>query len=298
MFRFPNYGSWIPLKSFSLILLYGLLTACSGPTSTKPNTTYEDHPGTFKTVVKRYPGNQIDGYNLYLPPAYETQKDTAFPLIVFLQGGMGVGGEVRNILKWELPKELLETTDLSTDLAQLKLNTFIYVMPHISQGEYYQSVAGMLQLLDEIQQNYRVDSKRVYLTGLSRGGYGTWGLASKMPERFAAVAPIAGAAYGVRDYEALFSLPMWVAHNVADATVDHYRSANAVQRIEAMSDISFHRSSNIAEVDYLMHDHIFTSGSNPSFEHDAWTEVYNEPNFYKWLLRFERKVEVDELVDQ
>ncbi len=274
------------------------LTTCNSEGGTSPNRTKQlDHPGTFETVLKQYPNSQIDGYNLYFPPAYEDHQDSTFPLIVFLQGGLGIGGRVEDLFKWELPRELRETTDISTELGQLKLNTFVYVMPHISAGEYYHSDKGFSQLLDEMAKTHRIDTGRIYLTGLSRGGFGTWGLASKMAERFAAIAPIAGAAYGVRDYDALSTLPIWAAHNRADAQVDHYRSANTIRRIEKNAGITFHPSNTIAEVDYQQHDHIFTSGSNPAFEHDAWTEVYNATNFYKWLLRFEREASAEELVD-
>lgn len=274
-----------------------LLVACSQPTDSTPEDSIAEHPGTFKTVEKKYPNGPLDGYNMYFPPAYETQVDSTFPLIVFLQGGFGIGGPVGDIFRWELPRELQEQTDMETELGQLKLNTFIYVMPHIAQGEYYHAEQGLRQLLDELIDTYRVDARRIYLTGLSRGGHGTWGLASKMPERFAAVAPIAGALQGVRDYEALTTLPIWVAHNRADAKVDYHRSANGVRKLELNGALTFHTTATIAEADYQNHDHIFTSGTNETFAHDAWTEVYNEPRFYKWLLRFQLPAAADNLVD-
>ena len=245
------------------------------------------HPGTFQTIEKKYPNSAVDGYNLYFPPAYEAHPDTMLPLIVFLQGGLSVGGWVGDIFKWELPRELKESADISSELGQLKRNTFIYVMPHIARGEYYLYVDAFEQLLDELTNQHRIDTSRIYLTGLSRGGFGTWGLASKMPERFAAVAPIAGAPHGVRDYEALAQVPTWAAHNHKDDRVDFLHSENAVRRVERTGGVEFHRTTSVAEVDYLKHDHIFTAGTNSDFPHDAWTAMYNEVNFYKWLLRFE-----------
>lgn len=278
---------------FRLLLcnfLFLFFTNCEDNSTAESGTQQLDkHPGTFKTIEKRYTNGQLDGYNLYFPPAYEAHVDTSFPLIIFLQGGMAVGGPVNSVLRWELPKELRETTDLNTELNQLKLNTFVYLMPHIAAGEYYHQTEAMTQLLDEILEEYRIDPKRVYLTGLSRGGYGTWGLASKIPERFAAIAPIAGAAHGVRDFEALTQLPIWAAHNLKDDRVDHNRTDRTVRRIEQLIGVPFHRTTTIAEANYAEEDYIFTSGHNPTFEHDAWTEVYNNANFYRWLLRFERE---------
>jgi predicted peptidase len=103
------------------------------------------------------------------------------------------------------------------------------------------------------------------------------------------MAPIAGGPDGVSDYQALTTLPIWVAHNIDDEVVDYYKSLRAVRRIEQLTSQKFHRTSTIAEADYRNHDHIFTSGENKAYHHDAWTEMYNEENFYKWLLRFRKE---------
>lgn len=274
------------LQALFISVIIGMLGFFSCGKTHTPKTG-SDHPGTFYTIEKKYVNSQLDGYNMYLPPSYSTQSE-AFPLIVFLQGGLGVGGKVSAIFQWELPKELKETTELTSELHQLKLNTFIYVMPHISRGEYYHNVEAIRQLLDEVVEQYNVNKNRIYLTGLSRGGNGTWGLASEIPDRFAAIIPIAGTASGVSDYEALTNLPIWAVHNVDDEVVDHSRTQKVVQRIEHLSGNKFHQTQTIATTDYLNHDQIFTSGENKINNHDAWTEVYNEVTFYKWLLRFEK----------
>ncbi len=254
----------------------------------KPDSSLSsDHPGFIRTIEKRYPNSQVDGYNLYIPKSLDSLSDP-YPLIVFLQGGYGVGGDVADILQWELPAELVDGRAPDPILKSLKYDSFVYLMPHISTGEYYFNVSAFRQMLKEVQDQYHIDANRVYLTGLSRGGHGTWGVASKMPEQFAAIAPIAGGGHGVTDYEPLADLPIWVAHNKLDESVLYDRSYSIVKRLERISGDTFHRTETIASADYLNQDRIFTSGSNPTFQHDAWTEVYNSPAFYKWLLRFER----------
>lgn len=271
----------------SLLVILGIM-GC-GTSEQSPEQEEElDHPGTFLTIEKQFPNSQVDGYNLYIPRSC-TAASKPFPLIVFLQGGFGIGGKVDAIFKWELPKELKETYTLASELDQLKLNTFVYVMPHITSGEYYHGTAGIDQVIDEVVEQYNIDEERIYLTGLSRGGHGTWGVASKIPERFAAIAPIAGKTLGTTDFETLKDLPIWTAHNIEDESVDYSRTENAVRKLERLSEGKFHQTSTVAEADYLQHDHIFTSGANPAHEHDAWTEMYNAVNFYKWLLRFRRK---------
>lgn len=126
------------------------------------------------------------------------------------------------------------------------------------------------------------------MTGLSRGGHGTWGVASRMPDKFAAVAPICGAAHGIADYVNLAKIPILTAHNIFDRTVDYNETKNTVHKIEEISGKTFSQSKSIYEMDYKNHDLIFISGEGEQKGHDAWTEVYNNVNFYKWLLRFRK----------
>lgn len=273
----------------TLFLFIGLL-GCGTSAQTEAQEDEPAHPGTFLTIEKQFPNSQVDGYNLYLPRTC-TAESEPFPLIVFLQGGFGIGGKVEAIFNWELPKELKEGFTLESELDTLKLNTFVYVMPHITSGEYYHGTDGIQQIIDEVLEQYNIDASRIYLTGLSRGGFGTWGIASRIPERFAAIAPIAGNTLGVTDFEAFLDLPIWTAHNIEDERVDYTRTENAVRKLERLSEVKFHRTSTVTEADYLDHDRIFTSGANPSFEHDAWTEMYNEVNFFKWLLKYKTRVQ-------
>ena len=278
----------IILFSVSGIIWILILSGSKQITPGSNSIDIADHPGVFHTIEKKYANSNVDGYNMYVPRSCTPQSE-AFPLILFFQGGLAVGGNVNAILNWELPKELKETKDLSSEINQLKLNTFVYVMPHIARGEFYHNIEAIQQILDEVIIQYNIDESRIYLTGLSRGGFGAWGVASKIPDRFAAIAPIAGSAQGVSNYEPLTNLPIWVAHNVDDAVVDHYRSQNAVRKIEQLSGKKFHQTQTIANADYLNHNQIFTSGKNKIYNHDAWTEMYNEVNFYKWLLRFRKE---------
>jgi predicted peptidase len=109
-----------------------------------------------------------------------------------------------------------------------------------------------------------VDPDRVYLTGLSMGGYGTWSLAAAHPERFAAIVPICGGG-NPADAAKLASLPVWVFHGAKDPTVPLERSKEMVEAIKS-------------------------AGGNPRFTiypeagHDSWTETYNNPELYQWLL--------------
>lgn len=248
----------------------------------------DSHPGKFYTVEKSYENSNVDGYNLYIPNS-STNDSKAFPVIVFLQGGLGVGGSVDAIFNWELPKELKETRELGSELKELKLNTFIYVMPHISYGQFYENVDAIKKVITEVVSKYNIDEDRIYLTGLSRGGHGTWGVASKMPETFAAIAPICGDDRGIDDYGNLAKTPILTAHNIADHIIDYNETEKIVSKIEEVSGKRFSQLKTISQVDADNNDLIFISGEGDQKFHDAWTEVYNNVNFYKWLLRFKKQ---------
>jgi predicted peptidase len=91
---------------------------------------------------------------------------------------------------------------------------FIAVSPQCPQGQYW-SVPRLSTLLDEVESSYRVDPDRIYLTGISMGGFGTWRLAAAQPHRFAAIAPICGGG-DPTDACNLKDLPVWAFHGARD----------------------------------------------------------------------------------
>src|SRR5205085_2048760 len=87
---------------------------------------------------------------------------------------------------------------------------------------------------EEIVAQYQVDPQRIYLTGLSMGGGGTWALAAAYPERFAAIVPICGAGGAAADAKRLKDLPTWVFHGAKDRTVPVARSETMVNALRAV----------------------------------------------------------------
>ena len=121
-------------------------------------------------------------YLLYLPKDYG-KSERKWPLVLFLHGA-GERGANLDLVKTHGPPKLIQ---------QGKEFPFIVVSPQCPQGIWWPEIVDTLAaLLDEVRENYAVDSDRVYLTGLSMGGYGTWTLACRYPERFAAIAPVCG----------------------------------------------------------------------------------------------------------
>ena len=253
--------------------------------SNAQTTTTTSDTGIFTTIEKQYPNSAVDGYNLYVPKSCTSQSD-AFPVIVFLQGGLGVGGDIDVIYGWGLPKMLKESGTLDKKLKKLLTDTFVVVMPHIEEGQFYNNEKAIQTILKEVATKHNIDSNRIYLTGLSRGGHGTWGLGSRIPDTFAAIAPICGGSHGINDYKALSQLPIWTSHNTGDRRVNYSATQRTITRLETAG-TSFHRTESIASTDYKKYDHIFTSTENRS--HDAWTEMYTNVNLYHWFLKYRKE---------
>ena len=124
-------------------------------------------------------------------------------------------------------------------------------------------------LLDDVVGKYRVDKDRIYVTGLSMGGFGTWSLAAAHPERFAAIAPICGGG-NPTDAKKLKDLPIWVFHGAKDQTVPASRSDAMVKAL---------KEAGSERVKFTLY---------PDAGYDSRTETYKNPEFWDWLLKQQR----------
>jgi predicted peptidase len=202
-------------------------------------------------------------YLLGLPPGYDNSQ--TWPLILFLHGAGERGHDL----------ELLKLHGLPYKLARGDELPFVIVSPQCPPDtwwpEYHEALIG---LLDEIGASHAVDSRRVYLTGLSMGGYGTWYLAQHYPERFAAIAPICGGmpwfVDAERAAECIKSLPAWVFHGAKDDRVPLKESQTMVDALQACG----------ADVQFTVY---------PDLDHNSWTVTYDNPELYRWLLAHERR---------
>src|SRR5262249_51460380 len=141
---------------------------------------------------------------------------------------------------------------------------FILVAPQSARRGW--DPATLNALLDDIVATYKVDKDRIYATGLSMGGFGTWALAAAYPERFAAIVPICGGG-NREDAPKLKHLPIWVFHGAKDRTVPPSMSEEMVQAL---------KEAGAANVTYTLY---------PETGHDSWTEAYNNSELYQWLLK-------------
>ncbi len=195
-------------------------------------------------------------YLLYLPEGYGDTEQT-WPLMLFLHGAGERGHDLEKV-KVHGPPKLV---------AQGQSMPFIIVSPQCPTGKSWtdpSEVQVLISLLDDIVANYDVDESRVYLTGLSMGGFGTWALGSSCPERFAAMVPICGGGDS-RMARRLRDVPIWVFHGAKDNTVPLARSAEMVEAVKAAG----------GDIEFTVY---------PEAGHDSWTETYDNPELYEWLL--------------
>jgi len=212
------------------------------------------HAESFTGTVTRTFTTQ---YLLSLPEGYG-MVDQKWPLVLFLHGA-GERGSDLELVKSHGPPKLI---------AAGKKFPFIMVAPQCPAGQYW-SEDVLVPLLDRIEDRYAVDKSRVYVTGLSRGGYGTWGLALRNPDRFAAIVPICGGG----DESLICSiknLPVWAFHGAKDPVVPLRESQEMVDALKACG-------GNVKLTVY------------PEAGHDSWTETYNNPESYTWMLGHCRK---------
>ncbi|PQP81219.1 phospholipase [Paenibacillus sp. PCH8] len=195
-------------------------------------------------------------YLLHIP---ETEAPSAvdqkWPVILFLHGAGGRGNNL----------EMVKENGIPHIADQDKSFPFIVISPQCPVNELWaMQKEVVMAIVEHVLQNYPADQNRVYLTGLSMGGYGAWHLPMDYPDVFAAVAPICGGADPSKAEE-LQHVPVWAFHGAKDDVVLLSESEGIVNALEALN----------ADVKLTVY---------PEGNHNAWTETYDNPELYKWFL--------------
>ena len=204
------------------------------------------------------PLGQSFHYLIYLPPEYDPK--TEYPLLVFLHGAGERG-----------PADGSRLDDTARHgffcyAREGKEYPFLMVAPQCPGNNYWACYTESLnRFLDEILRLYRIDKTRIYLTGLSMGGTGTWMWGIADPERFAAIAPVCGT--GVYWFgEKLAGKPVWAFHGDRDDICLPEESINMVR--------SVNRFGNSARLTMY-----------PGVGHDAWEYAYQGDELVNWFLQ-------------
>jgi len=202
-------------------------------------------------------------YLLYLPDEYGKDPQQEWPLILYLHGANEKGNNLEALKEQPLPETLEERVDFP----------FIVVSPQLLPdfNDWSDVIDSLNILLDEIQDTVTVDSQRVYLTGISMGGAGTWQFVLQYPQRFAALVPVAG--YYLDEgwtvpsnLCALRAIPVWEFHGGQDGNVPLYGAEILVEAFNACG----------GQIQFTVY---------PDADHEeTWRQAYADPELYAWLL--------------
>ncbi len=208
------------------------------------------------------------GYYRYAPESYYRDTLAPLPLLVFLHGSGEKGNgttELSRVLTHGPPKLV----------AAGRRFPFLIVSPQLPSTSGGWPPQLVRELIDTTRAHFPIDSTRVYVTGLSMGGYGTWAFAISYPQVPAAVVPIAGAGDTSRAC-AMRDVPVWAFHGDADGTVNVSGSIDMVNAIAACSP-----PPTVAPLLTIY----------PGVGHDSWTRTYDGSaghDIYGWLLGYHR----------
>ncbi|OAI50074.1 hypothetical protein AYO44_18075 [Planctomycetaceae bacterium SCGC AG-212-F19] len=216
-----------------------------------------DKTGFLDRVYKD--GDKDSKYVVFIPLDYKGDKE--YPLILFLHGAGESGIDGKKQAAVGLAPAIRKRE---------KTFPFIAVFPQADKAARASWTAESpyaqraLKIVEQVQKDYKIDAKRIYLTGLSMGGYGTWSLAAAYPDKWAAVVPVCGA--GEPANAAKFkNVPCWAFHGDKDGAVKVEGSRDMVKALK-------------------------DAGGSPKYTeypgvgHNSWDMAYGTDELYDWLL--------------
>lgn len=188
-------------------------------------------------------------YEVFLPKDYEADPEKRWPLVLYLHGSGGHKNKA-------YAKDAKVLADMRPDV----------IVVAASSGGPSWRWTPLADLLDEVEKTYRVDADRVYLTGFSMGGYGTWHTVLAMPQRFAAIAPVGGGAGTPEQAARIKNIPAWVLNGEKDTTTTVEQAQKMVDALKGVG----------ASVQFTI---------IPGADHvGSLRQAYRMPELYEWML--------------
>jgi len=237
------------------LLSVALLMAVAGSASAAEKTGFVDK------VFKNEDGHESP-YVVFVPHNYDGTKEV--PVILFLHGaGETKGGTAMPI-----------NQGIANHIKGKREKTFpaITIIPQAETrgwGAEGPNAKRALAMLDATMKEYKCDAKRVYLTGLSMGGFGTWSVAFHHPDRWAAIVPICGGG-DPKGAEKIKDIPCWVWHGDQDRAVKVDLSRQMVEALKKAGGSP--RYTELAHIG-----------------HNSWDPAYASDDLYAWLFAQKKK---------
>jgi pimeloyl-ACP methyl ester carboxylesterase len=217
----------------------------------------------FRHGQNLHPKNVDYKYLTYLPVNYKTDTLIAWPLIIYLHGGSDRGNDLNKLYSSGIPDQIYRGRNFP----------FIIISPQCPKNIRWETENWFKSFFKEIVHKYRIDTNRVYLTGLSLGGAGTWYLAAKYPDIFAAIAPISGFTshndFLDKNISKLVDTPIWAFHGKIDNVVPFEETERIVKKLEPKN-----------------HQIKFTV--EPNVGHWMHWLIYPNQDLYNWFLKYSK----------
>jgi hypothetical protein len=188
-----------------------------------------------------------------LPENYDHDPSTRWPLLLFLHGTLECGNDLSKLQDQGPLGQINRGHSLP----------FIVVTPQCPAGNSW-NPEKLLMLVERMKTSHHVDSNRIYVTGLSMGGFSTFDMAACYPDKIAAAAPLS-AGENPDIVDRLKSVPLWIFHGAEDQIVSPQSSREIAERLKAMG----------SEVRLSVY---------PGVGHEGWDKIYADPALYDWFL--------------
>ena len=222
-------------------------------------------------------------YRILKPVDYDSSK--SYPLVLFLHDADERGDDNYSQLKWGV-------SHFAKPKMREKYPAFV-VAPQVPKGEYWSSLKSVgdtssftqpmseepsppmkltIRLLDKLQNEFSVDSDRMYVTGISMGGFGTFDIIQRHANKFAAAVPISGGGDLTQAFM-LTDIPMWVFHGTNDEVVHPDFSRSMIEAIRIAG-------GKPGYTEYPDEGHV-----------GAWVQAYSNPHLYEWMFKKELESE-------
>jgi predicted peptidase len=241
------------LLTLSLLVVFGVLP-CAG----------QNAVDGFVARVHRH-GSQSMPYRLFIPPAY--QQGTQYPLVLWLHGAGGSGGDNRAQIAGD---QILGTHTWTKPENQAKHPAFVLAPQSstnwVSSGldRLSPEMSMVLSILDAVRSEFNIDPARIYIAGQSDGGIGTWNVITQKPDLFAAAIPLCGGG-DPSQVSKIANMPIWAFHGERDKVISVTESR---KMINALKRTGGHPR--------------YTEYSNVG--HDVWPRAFAESDLVEWLF--------------
>ena len=219
----------------------------------------------FEKGLNQNPRDTNYHYISYTPKEYYDDTLKKWPLIIYLHGGSSRGADTMKLYCCGIPDQMWRKRGLP----------FIIVAPQCPINQRWSTDNWFENFYEEVTTKYRIDTNKVYLTGVSLGGSGTWYLAIKYPEKFAAIAPMSGFTrhidYIIKNTDKLIDIPIWAFHGKLDKVVEFEDTEWIINRLEGKN----------KELKFT---------ADPDAGHGMYWSVYPEQELYDWFLKYDKRV--------